>query len=445
MSALTAPVALTWRLARHERADSALPTLLAVTAFGVATTAVLVTLGGVGAFAARAEAAAAAGAAGANDMASLYVVLAAVAATLLVVPILTLGSVAARLTVSRRDARLATLRLVGATGGQVTVMTLLEQAVQAALGALFGVGLYGALLLPLSLLEFQGRRLSVAELWVGMGRLGLVVAGVVALAVLSGVVGLAKVVVGPLGVVARTTPGRISALRLLVAAVVVGGWILGFQDLGRLGMGVVLVFLALLVLMVDLVGPFFVMIAGRVVASLARTPATLLAARRIIDDPRATWRSVSALGLGILVAALSSVGPMLTPPGDVDAQTRLLGQDIGTGSFVALTILTVVAATSTGVVHAARLYDQRPQYRALAYAGTPTALLHRARLREVTIPLGVTVVLGSAFPALVLLPMTSLLGVGLVIRTLVAIAASCALLITAVQLSRPLVDAAARL
>ena len=62
-----------------------------------------------------------------------------------------------------------------------------------------------------------------------------------------------------------------------------------------------------------------------------------------------------------------------------------------------------------------------------------------------TIPLGVTVVLGSAFPALVLLPMTSLLGVGLVIRTLVAIAASCALLITAVQLSRPLVDAAARL
>ncbi|WP_040158634.1 FtsX-like permease family protein [Mobilicoccus massiliensis] len=440
MNALATPVSLAWRLARHERRDTALPTMLSITAFAVTTAAILVTLGGVGAFESRAVHSSAAG-----HLGQVYLVLAYTAAVLLVVPILTLGSVAVRLTVSRRDARLATLRLVGATNGQVTVMTLAEQAVQAAVGAVAGAALYGVLLVPLSSLSFQGRHLSVAELWVGPLELLLVMLGVIVLAVLAGVSGLARVVVGPLGVVARTTPARLSIVRVLVAAAVVAVWVLGFTALGEQGMGVALGFLALVVLMVNVVGPFLVMVAGHIVAWFARTPATLLAARRIVDDPKATWRSVSALALGILVAALSSVGPMIASGDASEAEIRVLGEDIGTGSLVALTILTVVAATSTGVVHAARVYDQRPQYRALAYAGAPLPLLHRARLREVTIPVLVTVALGATFPLLILLPLTALIGIGLVVRTVVAVAVACALLVAAVLASRTLVDAAARL
>lgn len=436
---MIAAVRLAWHLRRQERAETALPGTLAVTGFAVTTAALLVTLGGVGAFESRAQGESA------GELGVTYVVLAYIAAVLLVVPVMTLGSVAARLTVSRRDARLATLRLAGATTGQVTTMTLTEQAVQAALGALIGSVLYGVLLFPLSLLSFQGRALTPAELWVGPGLLLAVVAGVVALAVLSGVLGLARVVVSPLGVVGRTTPRRLSVLRVAVPAVILLVWIQGFGQLYQQGVGVVLALLAVVVMTVNLLGPFFVMLAGHIVARTATTPATLLASRRIVDDPKATWRTVSALALGILVAALSGVGEVLSRSAEADPEAMMLGRDIGTGSLVALAILTVVAATSTGVVHAARVYDQRPQYHALAYAGTPTALLHRARLREVTIPMAVTVVLGMTLPILILVPLAGLMGPGVVVRTIVAVAAACALLVAGVLASRPLVDAAARL
>lgn len=436
---MIAALRLSWRLRRTERGEAALPGLLAVAGFAVTSAAVLVVLGGHGAFSGRHQA----GTGGSYS--EMYVALATVAAVLLIVPILTLGGVAARLVVARRDARLATLRLAGATNGQVTVIALAEQALQAATGAALGALAYGVLLLPLSRLTFQGRPFHLAELWVGPLTVAAVVGGVVALALVSGVLGLARVVVTPLGVAARTTPARLSLVRVVFVAVVVVVWMLGFRALMDLSTGVVLGVLALVVVGVNVVGPYFVMLAGRGVARLARTPATLLAARRIADDPRSTWRSVSALGLGILVAALSSVGEILFGASeDAGAEERLLGADMGTGALVALAILMVVAATSTGVVQAARVYDQRPQYRALALAGAPVELLHRARLREVTIPLGVTLALGATFPLLVLLPLSDYIGVGLVLRTVAAIAVACGLLVAAVLASAPLVGSAAR-
>lgn len=435
---MRAALRLSWRLRRAERGEAALPGLLAVAGFAVTSAAVLVVLGGLGAFIGRGEA----GIGG--EYAPLYVGLAQAAAVLLVVPILTLGGVAARLVVARRDARLASLRLAGATSGQVTVVALAEQALQAAVGAVLGSVAYAILLLPLSLLEFQGRRLGLGELWVGPLTLVGVVTGVVVLASVSGVLGLARVLVTPLGVAARTTPARLSLVRVGLVALVVVVWIVGFQAVAQLGVGMMLGFVALIVVGVNVVGPYLVMLAGWIVARLARTPATLLAARRIVDDPNATWRSVSALALGILVAALSSVGGALSAGPQMTPADRTLGIDIGTGALVALAILMVVAATSTGVVQAARVYDQRPQYRALALSGAPTGLLHRARLREVTIPLGVTVALGAAFPVLILLPLSSYIGVGLIVRTVVAIAVACGLLIAAVVASAPLVRTAAR-
>ena len=99
--------------------------------------------------------------------AGLYEILAWVAVVLLVVPLVTLGGAAARLGVARRDARLATLRLLGATPREVVGLTVAETAWQGLVGAVLGIVLY-ALLLPLcALLPFQGTTFSVAELWVG--------------------------------------------------------------------------------------------------------------------------------------------------------------------------------------------------------------------------------------------------------------------------------------
>ncbi|QQS01011.1 MAG: hypothetical protein IPK37_00420 [Austwickia sp.] len=403
---------------------------LAVTAYAVATAALLVTLGGLHAFWIRHLAAPTADS-------SAYVALAATATALLVVPILTLGGVAARLTLGRRDARLAALRLAGATSGQVGVMALADAAAQAALGAVLGVGGYALAIPGLALVSFQGRRLAAAELWLGAAPLLGACFSVVALAVASGLISMAGVVVGPLGVGRRTTPGRLRLWRLALAGGLLALWLFGTQLLGRAGLGVLLAVLAGVVAGVNLVGPLFVQLAGRGYARVARSAAGLVAARRIVDDPRATWRAVSVLGLAICVAALSSFADAAPAgdPGEIQ-----FAADLGTGALVALVILLAVGVTSTGVGQAARVVDQRETYRALALAGTPLGVLHRARLLELAVPLVVTVALGATLPILILVPMATLLGPWVVVRAALAIAVSVLALAGSVQLSRGLVN-----
>ena len=183
---MTAALSLWWRIraldARHDR----VPGLLSVIAFAVATGALLVSLGGLRAFETR----------NADDVSGpdalwptigeTYVTLAWVAVTCLVIPILTLGGVAARLAIARRDQRLAALRLSGATSAQVTVMTLAEAATQALVGALAGVLVYGAALPPVAQLDFQGRPFEVSELVLPVGQIALVVVAVAGVAVISG-------------------------------------------------------------------------------------------------------------------------------------------------------------------------------------------------------------------------------------------------------------------
>ena len=168
--------------------------------------------------------------------------------------------------------------------------------------------------------------------------------------------------VGWMGVARRTTSRRPSLLVVLVGVVAT----------------------------VNLIGPYLVMLLGFVVASASRRFPTLLAARRLIDDPRSTWRAVSAVGLGVIVAGLST---MVAGSGDAGGPEgyEYLGADMATGAYLTLAIIAVVSATSTGVVQAARVLDQREQYRALALAGAGEPALHAARTREVALPLAVTV------------------------------------------------------
>lgn len=90
-----------------------------------------------------------------NTYSDGYVLLAAFASLLLIVPFVALAGSAARLAASRRDARLAALRLAGATTAQVTKLTALDAGGQALLGALVGMAGYFALIPAIMLLDFQ--------------------------------------------------------------------------------------------------------------------------------------------------------------------------------------------------------------------------------------------------------------------------------------------------
>lgn len=126
-----------------------------------------------------------------------------IASVLMVVPLLVFGGAAARLTVARRDQRLAALRLIGATPGQVVWMTVAEAVIVAAAGAVTGVLAY-ALATPLvAKIALGGGTWFAADLWPSPLVLAGVLLAVPLLVGVSAVAGLRRVVVSPLGVAKR--------------------------------------------------------------------------------------------------------------------------------------------------------------------------------------------------------------------------------------------------
>ncbi|MFM6847844.1 MAG: FtsX-like permease family protein [Terrabacter sp.] len=441
---MTAASRLWWRLRRADAADNRVPGVLAVVSFAVATAALLVCVAGLFAFEARNTVPPGRSTGLSIDEAvlgDLYVTLAWIATTCMVIPILTLGGVAARLAIARRDQRLASLRLAGATSSQVTLMTLAEAAAQALVGAITGVVLYLAVLPLVARLTFQGRPFELGELVLPLWQTAAVVGAVVVVAIVSGASSLARVAISPLGVAARTRPKRLSLLRVFVAAAAGAAWVLVITPMKEPERLTIVLVLGAMILAVNAIGPWVVMVAGRLAARIAPTASTLLAARRIADDPKSTWRAVGALGLGVVVVGFTSLAQVDEPGTPLE---RYLAADLGTGALVTLVIITIVGATSTGVVQAARVLDQREQYRALALAGTGERLLHRARALEVALPLAMTIALSAGFVLVLMLPFQSKLDSGLVVRFVVTSAIAGAVVLASVLASRSLVRTASR-
>ncbi|MFW6597907.1 hypothetical protein ACQBAU_17395 [Propionibacteriaceae bacterium Y2011] len=417
-------VRLWWLLTRHEQSTSRLPTVLAVTAFAVAGGSLLVVLGGVHAMFRRWAADPS------SELGSLYLTLAVVAAALMVIPILTLGGQAARLTLARRNHRLATLRLAGATTGQSATITVAETTAQALAGSLIGTALYGLTLPVLTLISFEGRPLQLAELWLGPGLLLAGLAAVVALALVSAMVSLGTVAVTPLGVASRVTPKRLTVLRAVVVVAMMCAWPLVLMIMPMMG---VILFGLGLVAVVNLIGPWLVMLFGMVLAGLARRAPTLLAARRIVDDPRTAWRSASAFALVIMLATGSA---WASHAGAVSGESTL-SADMSTGALITLVIVSVVAATSSGVVHACRVIDNQSLHQSMVLAGTEVSVLSTTRLREVAWPLAVTTVTAGGFAALLMMPLGYEVPVALA-RFAIAVGGSAVLTLLALWASHPL-------
>ncbi|MFF5210641.1 FtsX-like permease family protein [Streptosporangium sp. NPDC000396] len=234
-----------------------------------------------------------------TDDAVGYQALGLIASVLMVVPLLVFGGAAARLTVARRDQRLAALRLVGATPGQVVTMTVAEAVITAFGGAMLGLALYGLSAPMLAGVEIAGGPWFASDVWPGVLVVLAVLVAVPLLVGLSAVAGLRRVVVSPLGVAKRETPPAMRFVR--VAALLATLAMVPALGLGA-SAGVVAVVLGLAFLAINLAGPWVVGMIGRVVASTARRPARLLAGRRLVDDPKAAWRTVSGVALTGFVA-----------------------------------------------------------------------------------------------------------------------------------------------
>ena len=315
--------------------------------------------------------------------------LAAVAAVLLAVPASLLIGSAARLTAARREQRLATLRLAGATPGVVVVMTALETAAAGAVGAVAGVALYAAALPWASSIELAGAPWVPADLWLGWDVLVGAVLVVVALASVSAVVGLRSVVIGPLGVRQRVRGRRPRLVRFVGLG---ASWLafLAAAEAMRAGGGLapVLVGFAAIIGGVSLIGPWLAWLLGAVLAGTARRASTLLAGRRITDDPKAAYRTVSGIVLGGLVAGfLFGVMPTVDTATGGSAADQLLLEDLRRASVLVAGIALALATTAGTVAAAGSILDQRQTLARLRLAGTPISVLQRARAWQSALPL----------------------------------------------------------
>lgn len=382
-------VRLTWMLARPS-ADSLSTLLLPGVAFAV-TTALLLTVAGGGAmFWSWPD----------GDIGPTYQMLSGLALALLVIPLASLSGAAARLSARRRDDRLATLRLLGATPANVVAITVLESAMVAAAGALVGVLLYLAASPLVGLIHFGGRAIGAEAIILDPLAIAGVVLAIVLLAAVSAIVGLRKVVISPLGVRLRQSAPHMSWLRGLIGGVVVIVAVVVLQSFGVLpGYTAIAVAIAAVfavgVGVLNLVGPWALWLVARVQVSRATTAARLIAARTTLEAPKVAWRQVSGLAMTSFVAVVGGTGVsfLIEQGGSVDE--LVLFMDVRTGIIITLVASFLMVACSVGVNQASAVLDRRDLYVGLDRVGMPRSVQEAARARAIMVPL-CWVSLGSA-------------------------------------------------
>lgn len=250
----------------------------------------------------------------------LYRVLMALATVLMVVPLVIFGAATARLSVARRETRLASMRLMGATPAQVAGLTLAENMITALMGAVSGAALW-LLVTPLvARIPIDGGPWFVSDLWMSLPYLAATVALVPVLVGIAAIVGLRRIVISPLGVSRRTTAPALKSVRLVMFAGAIVAFIVAANVLPASGMIVAVTLLGLMagvLLAFNWLGPWVVQLIGKIFAATATGPAQLLAARRLIADPKEAWRTVAGVALTGFAAGFLA----LLPVNDVDDAT----------------------------------------------------------------------------------------------------------------------------
>ncbi len=392
-----------WLLARPGASGTA-TLVLPTTAFAIVTALLLTVLGGAQSFFTWTD-----------DIALSYQLLAVVALVLLVVPLASLGGAAARLSARRRDDRLATLRLLGATPTTVSALAVLESTVLALAGALAGVVLYFTFVPLLALVPFRSEPLGIAGVVLSAPVIAGTVLGIAALAAVSAVLGLRQVVISPLGVRTRQDAPKLSWVRAGIAAAVI---VLSFGLMSVLQVaGSAMLLIAFLaaafggtLAVLNLVGPWVIRLVAQRQSRRATRPARLLAARTVLDSPKAAWRQVSGVAMTSFMAVFAGVGVALVDltaaDTGMDADAAQLFADIRTGILITVIGSFLMVACSVGVNQSAGILDRRELYRSLDMLGMPERTMDAARRRAVMSPLRLTAIGSAVVAAVVMLPLT---------------------------------------
>jgi hypothetical protein len=220
-------------------------------------------------------------------------------------PILILIGTATRLSAARREERFAAMRLVGATPVQIGVIASVDAIISALLGVLLGIGVFALVQPALANAALIGTRYFAGDVTpTAAGYVALLIAVPVAAAIAS-LMSLRRLQISPLGVSRRVTPpapgfGRVVPLLIGIVLFVAGLAITNNKSIGAPA------YPGLIIIMIGLVvaGPWLTAQAARVFSRLVRGASALLAARRLADNPKAAFRTVSGLVLAVFLGTI---------------------------------------------------------------------------------------------------------------------------------------------
>jgi FtsX-like permease family protein len=248
----------------------------------------------------------------------------AAGAIALLLPILILIATASRLSAARREQRFAAMRLVGATPRQISAVSAVEAVVAAIAGVIVGFVLFFVFRPLLYHVSFTGAPFAQGDLSLTWKDIVVAVIGVPGAAVVSANLALRKVQISPLGASRHVTSRAPRIAR--VVPLLVGIALLAYFDAagkpGDVGGQLLELLVGFILLVVGLVlaGPWFTTAGSRLMVKRANRPASLIAGRRLLDNPKAAFRFISGLVIALfitsaLIGAISSIAAVAQSTG----------------------------------------------------------------------------------------------------------------------------------
>lgn len=239
-------------------------------------------------------------------IAILLIVLAIIGA---LVPVAVFVSTATRLSAARREQRLAALRLVGATSLQVTRLAVVEALLASVLGVVVGIGLFFASRPLVAMVPLDEATWFPDAIQPPLLPAIVLLLAIPAIGALAAVVALRRVAISPLGVQRRQTPpmpGMVRAVPLVVSVVALIGAMAilrGSVSQSFVSIAVVGGAFGGVILGIVLIGPWLTYLVGRALHRLPGGASTLLASRRLTDDPRGSFGSIAGVIMAVFVAS----------------------------------------------------------------------------------------------------------------------------------------------
>ncbi|WP_328605421.1 ABC transporter permease [Amycolatopsis sp. NBC_00345] len=225
----------------------------------------------------------------------------------LLVPSLVLVASSARLTAARRERRLAALRLAGATPGQVMSMVAGETVLSAGIGAVLGLGISPALHGLATFVPWAGGTWLAADFSLPIGLTVFIVLAIPALVVLAGVLGLRRVLRNPLFATGGHEVKPLRWWRLLALPIAGAFFLYAVMNAGSSDSGTTMVLFGLLLLVGSamVVGPWVTSAVGGTFVRIWRRPSSLLAGRRLRDDPKGAYRASAGIVLAVFTGSMA--------------------------------------------------------------------------------------------------------------------------------------------